>query len=230
MNPIPPLFIEGVGMEELTDYDIAAMDAAIDQENRNTEEEQSYSLPIHSELRKPWKEMNPLLAMEEAKLLPLPYVKRLSEEEAIERIIAKEYDLDSPEWNHMWESLTRPMFEPLTPEQEAIGLTRCPYCRNGFTKRKDRFLPCPCCCTFVFVPETRITGFSASLNETNEMQRIDRNMREIVKTKKKARKEKEDGTGAKAKKKAEAIDLFGHSETERAKAKEARKGKRADHA
>lgn len=195
---IPPIEEEGPPDDSL--------DRLAEREER---ESSGYSLPMDSELRKPWKEMNPLIAIEEAKLLPLPQsYSRLSIEEVYDRLADMELAEGMPGFEEAYKSLTRPLCEPLTDEQIKIGLTRCPYCRSGHIKRGGVYRECPCCRGFIFVGTQTILGFSESLNEVRETDRIDKAMKEIVKKKKVGRKKKAE---EETKESSKVIDLFGEA-------------------
>lgn len=166
------------------------------------EVEATHILPPDSELRKPWKEMNPLLAIEEAKSLPIP--RRMSRDRAEKIIQGRGIAEGTQEYDDVLAHLTSPRFE-LTPEAIKAGHTRCPCCRVGYVRSNT----CPCCCGFVFVPDTRITGFLTSLNEVTETEKIDKAAREVVKRSREKRervkKKALEGVG----KKQQVEDMFG---------------------
>ncbi len=141
-------------------------------------------LPQDSELRKPWREMNPFFAIEEAKLLPLPVRKWTMTAEGIAHEAAKKgYAPGTPEYVALENMINRPMVEhhPL--------FTRCPLCRSGTLKtRNGNFRTCPCCNGFIMVPESSIIGYMTSLNELTETQRIDKQTKVLVKERKNKRK------------------------------------------
>jgi hypothetical protein len=136
-----------------------------------------------SELKKPWKEMNPLFAIEEAKNLPLPVREYSTSPEGVAaEALRRGFAVGTQEYAALEESMNRPFVsvDPL--------FARCPMCRRGALRSKDGYRTCPCCRGFIVVPETTILGFMASLNEISEAQRIDKSMKEIVKARKEKKK------------------------------------------
>lgn len=164
---------------EIPDYlpeEEQGYDDAIDAEISEREIDIESLIPLGSELRKPPKEMNPALAVEEAcKLPPDPIMGKNVAENG--RIYSSIVD-GKLVWNH-------------TGDKKMV-MVRCPVCvrTSGKFIVKGNSFPCRCCGGFVYVSEVSIIGYVASLNEISEEMRIDAKMVEIVKEKKVKRKTK----------------------------------------
>lgn len=150
-------------------------DAESTDENGKIVSINKYILPLDSELRKPWKEMNPVLAIEQALELPPPRIGYISKADY------KEYGqlaLDEMTMAKHKKAL-------------ADGWFRCPLCRNGSHRYKSGASAiCRCCGGFIYGTEASFLGFFTSLNEVSEEKRILAQTRGIVKVKVKQRKDK----------------------------------------
>lgn len=140
-----------------------------------------------SELRKPWREMNPFFAIEEAKELPL-YLRRWTMTAEGIAIEARKLGLvpGTQEYADLEKSINSPLVtvDPL--------FTRCPLCRSGSLKTRDgNFRTCPCCGGFIMVPESTIVGYMTSLNEISEAKKIEKETKRLVKERKTKRSAKD---------------------------------------